>query len=206
MKIRHAFLALIGAVSLALSGCAEDTTDESPVSSSSFTVASSSSTSPTSSSSATVTSSDTTTQMSAVPETTVVITSEPAALPATTVPTPQAAAPTFVECIYGGGSWTSQAMMSDGSYQWSAVCQQKRDEQRAEAPYQCPQTDYFVPDPWYCDNQTVPWSIPPPSPAETPAYLLPDSQEELEGKQWWNDCMSQNNAEYCRSVDPYVNG
>lgn len=96
--------------------------------------------------------------------------------------------------------------MSDGSYQWAAECQQKLDEQRAEAPYQCPQSDYWVPDLWYCDNQSVPWSIPPPSETQTPAYLLPDSPEETAGRQWWSDCMAVNTAEYCRSVDPYVNG
>ena len=187
MNPRHLVLTLFGAVSLALSGCAGDTSNDNPTPSSSTTETPGSSTSATSSIAATTTSPETTPEATTIPETGTVTTSEPVpppAPPAPSAPAQQVTAPTFVECIYGGGSWTSQALMSDGSYQWSAECQQKLDEQRAEAPYRCPQTDYYVPDPWYCDNQQVPWSVPPPSQVETPAYLLPDSLEEIAEKQW----------------------
>lgn len=59
----------------------------------------------------------------------------------------------FVECIYGGGSWTTNALFSDGSYAWHPECQALLDQQMAENPYQCPQTDYFVPDPFFCEHQ-----------------------------------------------------
>ena len=206
MNTRHLVLTLFGAVSLALSGCAGGTSNDIPTPFSSTTETPGSSTFATSSIAATTTSSETSPEATAIPETGTVTTPEPVPPPAPPASSQQVTAPTFVKCIYGGGSWTSQALMSDGSYQWSAECQQKLDEQRAEAPYRCPQTDYYVPDPWYCDNQQVPWSVPPPSQVETPAYLLPDSPEEIAGKQWWSDCIAQNTAEYCRSVDPYVNG
>ena len=171
MNTRHLVLTLFGAVSLALSGCAGDTSNDNPTPSSSTTETPGSSTSATSSIAATTTSPETTPEATTIPETGTVTTSEPVpppAPPAPSAPAQQVTAPTFVECIYGGGSWTSQALMSDGSYQWSAECQQKLDEQRAEAPYRCPQTDYYVPDPWYCDNQQVPWSVPPTLPGGDP--------------------------------------
>lgn len=71
--------------------------------------------------------------------------------------------PTFVECIYGGGSWTEQAFFSDGSYGFHPDCKALRDQQIAENPYTCPQTDARVPDPSYC----------------TPEYLNAPVPEEL---------------------------
>lgn len=205
MKIRRVLLTLIGTTSLALSSCTSDTNDETAATITSTTETTSSSTPPTSSTEETI-SSETSTEIPATTFTPTVENPKPEVPSVIHTPTQQVTAPTFVECIHGGGSWTSNALMSDGSYQWAAECQQKLDEQRAIAPYQCPQTDYFVPDPWYCENQSVPWSVPPPSEAATPAYLLPDSPEEIASRQWWSDCMAQNNAEYCRSADPYVNG
>ncbi|AGN18561.1 hypothetical protein J433_00605 [Corynebacterium glutamicum MT] len=71
--------------------------------------------------------------------------------------------PVFVECIYGGGSWTEQALFSDGSYGFHPDCKALRDQQIAENPYTCPQTDARVPDPSYC----------------TPEYLNAPGPEEL---------------------------
>lgn len=71
--------------------------------------------------------------------------------------------PTFVECIYGGGSWTEQAWFSDGTYGFHPDCKALRDQQVAENPYRCPQTDARVPDPSYC----------------TPEYLNAPVPEEL---------------------------
>lgn len=202
MNTRRFLLALIGTVSLALASCAEDRSAENTTTLTNSPTSSSSSTSPASSQETTTSESSTT----AAPEASTVDTPPPVPAENAAPLSQQVAVPTFVECIYGGGSWTSNALLSDGSYQWAAECQQKLDEQRAQAPYQCPQTDYFVPDPWYCDNQSVPWSVPPPSAQETPAYLLPDSAEEIAGKTWWSDCVAHNTVEYCRSTDPYVNG
>lgn len=162
MNTRHLLLAFFGTMSLALSGCAGDARNDTPAASSSTTATPSSSATATSSVLTTTTSSETTPEATTLLETGTIATAELVTPPTPSAASQPVAAPTFVECIYGGGSWTSQALMSDGSYQWSAECQQKLDEQRAKAPYQCPQTDYFVPDPWYCDNQLVPWSVPHP--------------------------------------------
>lgn len=68
--------------------------------------------------------------------------------------------PVFVECLYGGGSWTNQALFSDGQYRFHPECQALRDQQMAKNPYRCPQTDWYVPDPSYCSPTAPPVSIP----------------------------------------------
>lgn len=54
--------------------------------------------------------------------------------------------PTLVECIYGGGAWTSSGFFSDGTYGEHPTCAALRSEQLAKYPYRCPQTDHQVAD------------------------------------------------------------
>lgn len=95
--------------------------------------------------------------------------------------------PTFVECIYGGGSWTEQAYFSDGSYGFHPDCKALRDQQVAENPYTCPQTDARVPDLSYC----------------TPDYLNAPVPEELVFQQeaWakeYEECLQAGHStSYC---------
>src|SRR5690625_6369776 len=69
MNTRYLVLALFGAVSLALSGCAGDTSNDNPTPSSSTTETPGGSTSATSSIVATTTSSETTPEATTIPET-----------------------------------------------------------------------------------------------------------------------------------------
>lgn len=87
-----------------------------------------------------------------------------------------AAAPTVVECLYGGDSWTTTAFMSDGTVQWAAECQKLRDDQLAAYPYRCPGTDHPVTDPSLCESNRPREMQPPqetqplPEADTTPVY------------------------------------
>lgn len=59
-----------------------------------------------------------------------------------------------MECIYGGGAWTENGRMSDGSFQYHPQCAALRSEQLARNPYRCPRTDHYVPDPSQCLGPT----------------------------------------------------
>lgn len=120
--------AVSAAAILLLTGCGGGEEGESPNQSSEATVTSSTSTSRTSS--ATTTSSSNTQADADRASPTSVMT----------------AAPTLVECIYGGGAWTTQGWMSDGSYREHPTCAALRANQLAEYPYRCPQTDHHVAD------------------------------------------------------------
>lgn len=86
-------------------------------------------------------------------------------------------APTLVECLYGGGSWTSQGLMSDGSYAEHRTCAALREEQLATFPYVCPQTDHHVADLSDCLHPT---GIPVPSDAPSPAVGTAEPEPEPE--------------------------
>ncbi|WP_295627453.1 hypothetical protein [uncultured Corynebacterium sp.] len=126
MKTRGSAVALIAAA-LMLVGCGADEPGDGGESSSSASTSSSSSSSSSSSTSSTSASS-------------------------TTSAEPVAAEPHFVECVYGGGSWTGTAEYSDGSYGPHPDCQALLDQQVAENPYVCPQTDWRVPDLSWCSD------------------------------------------------------
>lgn len=154
-------LAAASVLVLALAGCGGETAEQVPEPSgeTSTTSSSSTSSSSTSSSSATSVPTDPTTVppragREGVPETSAAAT-----------------APTLVECIYGGGSWTSQGLMSDGSYAEHPTCAALREEQLAKYPYVCPHTDHHVADLSQCLYPSgLPSSSERPSPsAETSA-------------------------------------
>ena len=62
------------------------------------------------------------------------------------------AEPTLTECVYGGGSWTTNGLYSDGTIRWAQECQNLHDEQMAKYPYRCPQTDHYVSNPSQCSS------------------------------------------------------
>lgn len=99
----------------------------------------------------------------------------------------------FVECIHGGGAWTSQAWYNDGSYGWHADCQALRDAQLAENPYQCPGTDAQVPDSSYCTQEYLNAPV---------TDEIIQQQEEL-GRQY-QECLDAGNTNgYCLQIIYY---
>lgn len=107
--------------------------------------------------------------------------------PATTA----SAAPTLVECIYGGGSWTTNGRMSDGSFQWAPECQALHDQQMAANPYRCPQTDHYVPGPEHCGGGIT---APPPEQQQQPSPWV-------QGQIDWTNCLEAGNTEeQCREM------
>lgn len=83
-----------------------------------------------------------------------VTTAAPAPAPA---PAPAAPAePTFVECLFAGGSWTGSALFSDGVYRFDDRCAALQEQQFAENPYKCPGTDHRVPGPEHCRSPLEP--------------------------------------------------
>jgi hypothetical protein len=104
---------------------------------------------------------------------------------------PAAPAPTLIECIYGGGSWTGQGQMSDGSFQSVPQCQALRDQQMAANPYRCPRTDHYVPGPEHCAAPHT------PPPVETPEQPSPWVQGQID----WANCLEAGNTEeQCREM------
>lgn len=89
---------------------------------------------------------------------------------------PAAVGPTLVECIYGGGAWTENGWMSDGSYGYHPQCAALRNEQLAQYPYVCPQTDHHVADLSEC---LYPTGI-PALPAEAQYPSIGDAPTETE--------------------------
>lgn len=89
---------------------------------------------------------------------------------------PAAVGPTLVECIYGGGAWTENGWMSDGSYGYHPQCAALRSEQLAQYPYVCPQTDHHVADLSEC---LYPTGIPAqPAEAQDPSIVDEPTEEE----------------------------
>lgn len=74
--------------------------------------------------------------------------SAPASPPVGTAPAADSvsAQPTLMECVYGGGAWTTQGWMSDGTFQEHPTCVALRAEQMRQKPYRCPRTDHYVAD------------------------------------------------------------
>ena len=89
---------------------------------------------------------------------------------------PAAAGPTLIECIYGGGAWTTSGWMSDGSHEYHPQCAALRNEQLARYPYVCPRTDHHVADLSEC---AYPTGIPvPPAPRDPAAVDQPVETKE----------------------------
>ena len=88
---------------------------------------------------------------------------------------PAAVGPTLVECIYGGGAWTDNGWMSDGSYGYHPQCAALRNEQLARYPYVCPQTDHHVADLSEC---AYPTGIPIPPAAQAPSAVDEPAESE----------------------------
>lgn len=103
----------------------------------------------------------------------------PASPPVETAPVTGAVAaqPTLVECVYGGGAWTTQGWMSDGTFQEHPACVALRAEQMSQNPYRCPRTDHYVADLSECGVNLM---VPPSD--ETSAAQTPSDQIEPESE------------------------
>ena len=113
------------------------------------------------------------------------------------------AEPTLTECVYGGGSWTTNGLYSDGTIRWAQECQNLHDEQMAKYPYRCPQTDHYVSNPSSPMGSGTGDSDYDPS---IPAYMTRSAEVEqmrAENQKWWFDCQAEHSAEYCRENDPW---
>lgn len=120
--------------------------------------------------------------------------------------TDSAAEPTLTECVYGGGSWTTNGWYSDGTIRWAQECQNLHDEQMAKYPYRCPQTDHYVSDPSQCSSPMGSGTGDSDYDPSIPAYMTRSAEVEqmrAENQKWWFDCQAEHSAEYCRENDPW---
>ena len=112
--------------------------------------------------------------------------------------------PTLTECVYGGGSWTTNGWYSDGTIRWAQECQNLHDEQMAKYPYRCPQTDHYVSDPSQCSSPVGNGTG--NSDSDLPAAMTRTGEveeEHMRAHKWWADCVSTYSPEYCRENDPW---
>lgn len=112
--------------------------------------------------------------------------------------------PTLTECVYGGGSWTTNGLYSDGTIRWAQECQNLHDEQMAKYPYRCPQTDHYVSDPSQCSSPVGNGTG--NSDSDLPAAMTRTGEveeEHMRAHKWWADCVSTYSPEYCRENDPW---
>lgn len=115
--------------------------------------------------------------------------------------------PTLTECVYGGGSWTTNGLYSDGTIRWAQECQNLHDEQKAKYPYRCPQTDHYVSDPSQCSSPVGNGTG--NSDSDLPAAMTRTGEveeEHMRAHKWWADCVNANSPEYCRENDPWQRG
>ena len=61
----------------------------------------------------------------------------------------------FVECVFGGGSWTDRARFSDGTYEFHPDCKALQVQQFTENPYRCNNSDARVPEPSPCPRGAI---------------------------------------------------
>ena len=118
------------------------------------------------------------------------------------------AEPTLTECVYGGGSWTTNGWYSDGTIRWAQECQNLHDEQMSKYPYRCPQTDHYVSDPSQCSSPVGNGDRGSDSDYDPniPAYMTRSAEVEqmrAENQKWWFNCQAEHSAEYCRENDPW---
>ncbi|MDU2587539.1 MAG: hypothetical protein E7C83_10590 [Corynebacterium sp.] len=116
--------------------------------------------------------------------------------------------PTLTECVYGGGSWTTNGLYSDGTIRWAQECQNLHDEQMAKYPYRCPQTAHYVSDPSQCSSPVGNGDRGSDSDYDPniPAYMTRSAEVEqmrAENQKWWFNCQAEHSAEYCRENDPW---
>ena len=112
--------------------------------------------------------------------------------------------PTLTECVYGGGSWTTNGLYSDGTIRWAQECQNLHDEQMAKYPYRCPQTDHYVSDPSQCSSPVGNGTG--NSDSDLPAAMTRTGEveeEHMRAHKWRADCVSTYSPEYCRENDPW---
>ncbi|MGV0405500.1 hypothetical protein [Corynebacterium aurimucosum] len=112
--------------------------------------------------------------------------------------------PALTECVYGGGSWTTNGWYSDGTIRWAQECQNLHDEQMAKYPYRCPQTDHYVSDPSQCSSPVGIGND--NSDSDLPAAMTRTGEveeEHMRAHKWWADCVSTYSPEYCRENDPW---
>lgn len=117
------------------------------------------------------------------------------------------AEPTLTECVYGGGSWTTNGLYSDGTIRWAQECQNLHDEQMAKYPYRCPQTDHYVSDPSQCSSPMGSRTSDSDYDPSIPAYMTRSAEVEqmrAENQKWWFDCQAEHSAEFCLANDPWA--
>lgn len=117
------------------------------------------------------------------------------------------AEPTLTECVYGGGSWTTNGLYSDGTIRWAQECQNLHDEQMAKYPYRCPQTDHYVSDPSQCSSPVDSGTGGSDYDLSIPAYMTRSAEVEqmrAENQKWWFDCQAEHSAEFCLANDPWA--
>lgn len=117
------------------------------------------------------------------------------------------AEPTLTECVYGGGSWTTNGWYSDGTIRWAQECQNLHDEQMSKYPYRCPQTDHYVSDPSQCSSPAVSGASDSDYDPSIPAYMTRSAEVEqmrAENQQWWVNCQAEHSAEFCLANDPWA--
>ncbi len=208
MRIRRTVFLPLGAVAIALSGCAPDALDDAPVAVADAADAPemrSARAGP-----AGTTASRTSAPVSSpVPTPTRATVAEPPPAQPRSLTAPPVTAPTFVECLYGDDAWTNLALMSDGSWQWTAACRLKRDEQLGATPPRCPHTDQQAADPAQCETDPAPipeepWDIPVSGTSDNPLPDNPllDKAEEIAWQKSWSACMAQKTSEQCRALEP----
>lgn len=116
------------------------------------------------------------------------------------------AEPTLTECVYGGGSWTTNGWYSDGTIRWAQECQNLHDEQMSKYPYRCPQTDHYVSDPSQCSSPAGSGASDSVYDPSIPAYMTRSAEVEqmrAENQQWWVNCQAEHPAEFCLANDPW---
>lgn len=117
------------------------------------------------------------------------------------------AEPTLTECVYGGGSWTTNGLYSDGTIRWAQECQNLHDEQMSKYPYRCPQTDHYVSDPSQCSSPVGTGTGDSDYDPSIPAYMTRSAEVEqmrAENQKWWFDCQAEHSAEFCLANDPWA--
>lgn len=115
--------------------------------------------------------------------------------------------PTLTECVYGGGSWTTNGLYSDGTIRWAQECQNLHDEQMSKYPYRCPQTDHYVSDPSQCSSPVGTGTGDSDYDPSIPAYMTRSAEVEqmrAENQKWWFDCQAEHSAEFCLANDPWA--
>ena len=116
------------------------------------------------------------------------------------------AEPTLTECVYGGGSWTTNGWYSDGTIRWAQKCQNLHDEQMSKYPYRCPQTDHYVSDLSQCSSPAGSGTGGSDYDPSIPAYMTRSAEVEqmrAENQQWWVNCQAEHSAEFCLANDPW---